>query len=433
MRQAFVNPSDLRLVVGKGTVAKLAGTTPALAVNASFFAPDYTICSPVAQAGKVLAAPDGPYPYLAVKACKAWFGRGVPSPAACDFAAGAGPMLLTGGKKADVQPGETYGSDIVPGGETIKNHRMAVGTTADGRVCLITLDGTFGDLRAAFLAAGCTDAMNLDGGGSAQWVEKGVTVVGKGANGYIRPVVNALVAGTVLPEATPTPEKGPFPERQLLLELGREHNRPGTPLSPIGLMIHETATPDATALDEARYFASADRDASAHYFADDTEIVQIIPENEEAQGAGPTANRKFIHLEICHFADPTRFQQTWDRAVWKAASICRSHKWAAGPNVFSHKYASDTWHESTHQDPYSYFKAHGRTFQQFCDAVDAEIARQAAQPPMADPEKAQLRARVAELEGELAASEVTIAQQSATIIQERTILDGVRDLIAKYR
>lgn len=204
MRKAYINPADLHLIVGRNTVAKLAPQAAAVAVNASYFDPaSMAIWSNVAQGGKVLGDTGKPHPWLGVKSGKAFFGRGSIDPSAVDWAAGAGPMLLAGGQKAPVVAGENYGSDIVPGGETVPVQRMAMGVTADGRVCLLTLKGTFGDLRKALLEAGCVDAMNLDGGSSAQWVEHGQVVEGSS-----RIVVNALVADRVL-TAAPAPAR-PF-------------------------------------------------------------------------------------------------------------------------------------------------------------------------------------------------------------------------------
>lgn len=146
-------------------------------------------------------------------------------------------------------------------------------------------------------------------------------------------------------------------------------NRPGTPLSPEGVVVHETATPNATAENEYRYFSTGYRGASAHYFVDDKVILRVIPENEMAWHAGPTANKKFLSVELCHFKDETRFQETWKRAVWLVADMCRRYGWDPKKAVVSHAWVSRTWKETNHTDPEGYFAAHGRSMEQFVSEV----------------------------------------------------------------
>lgn len=162
-----------------------------------------------------------------------------------------------------------------------------------------------------------------------------------------------------------------YPIREQLLPVGM--NRPGTWLNPVGVIIHETATPGATADAEARYFAGGDRGASAHYFVDDITIIRITPENEVAWHAGPTANRQFLSIELCHFADPAQFEETWKRAVWLAADMCRRYGWDPDQAIHSHAWVSRTYRETDHTDPYDYFQAHGKTMDDFIADVKKEL------------------------------------------------------------
>lgn len=142
-------------------------------------------------------------------------------------------------------------------------------------------------------------------------------------------------------------------------------NRPGMPLNPIGVVIHETATPNATAEAEYRYFSSGYRGASAHYFVDYQSIIRTIPENEIAWHAGKTANQKFLSIEMCHFNDEARFKETWNRTVWLVADMCRRYGWNPDNAIRSHAWVSRTWRETDHLDPENYFAAHGRSMEQF--------------------------------------------------------------------
>ncbi|HZN39926.1 MAG TPA: phosphodiester glycosidase family protein [Planctomycetota bacterium] len=75
----------------------------------------------------------------------------------------AGPMLVQGGA---IPKAPKWNDERHP--------RSAIGTTADGRILLVAVDGraseaagmTFDELAATMLALGCEQALNLDGGGS---------------------------------------------------------------------------------------------------------------------------------------------------------------------------------------------------------------------------------------------------------------------------
>lgn len=84
-------------------------------------------------------------------------------------ALGAGPMLLRGGKIVD--HGERQ--------RDVRHPRSAIGTTADGRLLCLAVDGrtppaagmSFEETARVLQALGCRDALNLDGGGSTTlWV-----------------------------------------------------------------------------------------------------------------------------------------------------------------------------------------------------------------------------------------------------------------------
>lgn len=159
------------------------------------------------------------------------------------------------------------------------------------------------------------------------------------------------------------------------LQVGREYNRPGTPLVPQGLTVHETATPGASSSDESAYFHSAYRGASAHYFADYSTIIQIIPENEIAWHAGSTANHRFLSVELCHFTDPEKFQAVWKRGVWLVSMLCRKYHWDPFDinQLNHHAWVSEEWGETDHTDPIGYFQMHGKTWEDFINEVDENM------------------------------------------------------------
>lgn len=164
-------------------------------------------------------------------------------------------------------------------------------------------------------------------------------------------------------------------------QLGRIHeqlisrNRPYQALEPRGIVIHSTATPGKTAQYFFDFFDSAYRSASAHYFADWTETVLLIPEQEVAWHAGPTANHRYLSIEMCEPAgkNPEQFQQVWNRTVLLAADVCIRYGWNVRDNIFSHNYISYTYHESDHTDPLGFLATNNRTWDQLLDAIDAKI------------------------------------------------------------
>jgi len=155
-------------------------------------------------------------------------------------------------------------------------------------------------------------------------------------------------------------------------------NRSYLPLNACGMVVHETATPNATDENERGYFNNNNLKASAHAFVDYNSITQTVPWNEIAWGAGPTANKMFIQIELCHF-DGALFREVWNRGVWVFAwvfaNILKIPTVTPG-NLRSHKEVSEAWGETDHTDPYGFFLDNGKTIDDFRAAVQAEINNQ---------------------------------------------------------
>lgn len=160
-----------------------------------------------------------------------------------------------------------------------------------------------------------------------------------------------------------------------LLPLGKDHNRPGTPLNAHGMVIHDTDDAGATDENEDSYFRTGYRASSAHTFIDWDSITEIIPDNEIAWHAGPTANSMYLGLELCVPAshDPAKFLEVWKRGVWYAALKFFKGGWATGPDLWSHAGVSARFKETDHQDPIAYFAEYGKSFSAFVSDVDAMI------------------------------------------------------------
>ena len=114
-------------------------------------------------------------------------------PGAVD-ALGGNPLLVVGGA---VVAGEVEGRGAFFG----RHGRTAVGTTADGRLLLVVVDGrqpgysrgmTLRELADLMQRLGAQEAVNLDGGGSSQMVVNGL-VATRPSDGSERGISNALV------------------------------------------------------------------------------------------------------------------------------------------------------------------------------------------------------------------------------------------------
>jgi hypothetical protein len=81
-----------------------------------------------------------------------------------------------------------------------RHPRTAIGCTGNGEVVVVTVDGrsseskglTLDELASLMLKLGCSDAMNLDGGGSSTMVLGG-TVLNRPSDGGLRSVANAVL------------------------------------------------------------------------------------------------------------------------------------------------------------------------------------------------------------------------------------------------
>ncbi|KRO00332.1 N-acetylmuramoyl-L-alanine amidase family protein [Companilactobacillus kimchiensis] len=142
---------------------------------------------------------------------------------------------------------------------------------------------------------------------------------------------------------------------------------------PEGVVIHETATPGATAQNEATYF---NREWSniytyVHAFVDNNEILNIKNTDYTVWGAGPTANAKFVQVELCEVSTTDAFARSVaNQAFYTASKLVQYNlPFTPGVTVMSHNDVSKKWGETTHTDPVGYFANWGYSMDQFYDLV----------------------------------------------------------------
>jgi len=126
--------------------------------------------------------------------------------------------------------------------------------------------------------------------------------------------------------------------------------RPGTIITPSGLVIHWTGNigTGANAKANSNFFHNRSGSyGSAHYVLDANEIYQVLPENEMGYHVGATKyyttnfgtypNKHLIGLEVCVNSD-TDWTKTYDRAVRFAAAILKSRGWTDPKKVLVRHY-----------------------------------------------------------------------------------------------
>ena len=92
-----------------------------------------------------------------------------------------------------------------------------------------------------------------------------------------------------------------------------------------GVVAHSTATPEAPAINIQRYETRTWRNAFVHYAVDWNETIQIADTKYIAYGAGPGANKRFVHVELCETADYVKFKRSYEKYVRLLARILKDN------------------------------------------------------------------------------------------------------------
>jgi N-acetylmuramoyl-L-alanine amidase CwlA len=163
------------------------------------------------------------------------------------------------------------------------------------------------------------------------------------------------------------------------------NNRTHKVLVPLGVLVHETATPGATDEAESIYFDKTTRKAMVHFFVDWDSITQKVSIYEQVWAAGPTANKKYIHVELCHAVTKTQFDEVWKRGTWLFAYLFVNYLHypkVTAQNLPSHHDVTKLWKETDHTDPDGYFAEFGKTVADFRNDVQKEIDKMLAPKPV---------------------------------------------------
>lgn len=148
---------------------------------------------------------------------------------------------------------------------------------------------------------------------------------------------------------------------------------PGLPQGPYrygvgayeGVVAHSTATPEAPAINIQKYETRTWRSAFVHYATDWDENIQIASTKHRAWGAGPSANARFVHVELCETSDPVKFKRSYERYVKLLGEILRDRNIHPSKGLWTHKDITYKLGGTDHEDPIDYLRSHGVSESQF--------------------------------------------------------------------
>ncbi|MEJ9122818.1 N-acetylmuramoyl-L-alanine amidase [Bacillus cereus] len=132
-----------------------------------------------------------------------------------------------------------------------------------------------------------------------------------------------------------------------------------------GVVAHSTATPEAPAINIQKYESRTWRSAFVHYAVDWNETIQIADTKYIAYGAGPGANKRFVHVELCETRDYEKFKRSYDKYVKLLAKILRDRGLSVEKGLWTHYDVTKYLGGTDHEDPLDYLKSHGVSEAQF--------------------------------------------------------------------
>ncbi|MEY8351683.1 N-acetylmuramoyl-L-alanine amidase [Bacillus cereus] len=152
-----------------------------------------------------------------------------------------------------------------------------------------------------------------------------------------------------------------------------------------GVVAHSTATPEAPAINIQKYESRTWRSAFVHYAVDWNETIQIADTKYIAYGAGPGANKRFVHVELCETKDYEKFKRSYDKYVKLLAKILKDNNLSVEKGLWTHYDVTKYLGGTDHEDPLDYLRSHGVSEAQF--RADVQRAYNNSSVEVSIPEK----------------------------------------------
>ncbi|MEC2747553.1 N-acetylmuramoyl-L-alanine amidase, partial [Bacillus thuringiensis] len=113
------------------------------------------------------------------------------------------------------------------------------------------------------------------------------------------------------------------------------------------------------AINIRNYEARTWRSAFVHYATDWDETIQIASTKYQAWGAGPAANKRFVHVELSETSDSIKFKKSYERYVKLLAKILKDRNVHPSIGLWTHKDITYKLGGTDHEDPIDYLRSHG--------------------------------------------------------------------------
>ncbi|MBO1583365.1 N-acetylmuramoyl-L-alanine amidase [Bacillus sp. XF8] len=132
-----------------------------------------------------------------------------------------------------------------------------------------------------------------------------------------------------------------------------------------GVVAHSTATPEAPAINIRNYESRTWRSAFVHFATDWNETIQIADTKYIAYGAGPAANKRFVHVELSETSNPAKFKSSYERYVKLLAKILKDNGLTVEQGLWTHEDVTKRLGGTDHEDPRAYLASHDVSIAQF--------------------------------------------------------------------
>lgn len=247
------------------------------------------------------------------------------------------PVLIENGKKTTI-------TDAL---ELDYKARRSIWGISSKNIYLVTVDFpgmNFKDMQDLMFDIGCSEAINLDGGGSTRCLVDGDTITNGLENRAVDNIICVYLksASTSNPTITQESPVNIYNKGGQIMKIIEDiipqkggKVRPGEVHSKKWIVIHETgnSSKGADAHNHSVYLknlaAANTTYVSWHYTVDDHEIYHHIPDNEIAWHAGDGRNSdggnvSGIAMEICVNSDGD-FNKAMDNAAWLTAKLLKEN------------------------------------------------------------------------------------------------------------
>ncbi|EKU47790.1 glucosaminidase domain-containing protein [Staphylococcus massiliensis] len=175
---------------------------------------------------------------------------------------------------------------------------------------------------------------------------------------------------------------------------------------PEGIIVHDTANDNSTLQNEVDYMKNNYNSAFVHGYIDGERIVETSYTDYLSWGAGPTANQRYISIELVHEHGKDRFAKQMNNFADYAATNLQyyglkpdSAEYDGQGTVWTHDAISRYLGGTDHTDPHGYLRSRGYSYDELYDLINEKYAVKTGQASPAIPEGQQTGLHVDKVNG----------------------------------